>query len=322
MRQNAGRVFGAVLWPAVLSVIAAGCGGGATSTQPVGLRTPFPVTTATPIPNPSVTPTPASTPTQTPPNVPAGRFRYYPLPTKAADPRGITAGPDGALWFTEAIGKIGRITTGGRISEFPLSKTESPGSITLGADGALWFTEEYSIGRMTTAGSTQDFPVEISGSKAYRLSGIAAGPDGALWFTAVGNYPASAIGRITTSGEVTSFALPPYRDPLAVTTGSDGALWFTIGAGFGSGSFESGIGRMTTTGQFTEFGSSYDLYPYQIASGSDGALWFTDAGYIGRITTTGQITLYRVLAPEEGPAAVSQPARTAISGRRTRTGRV
>jgi virginiamycin B lyase len=67
---------------------------------------------------------------------------------------GITAGPDGALWFTEsASGKIGRITTGGQIQEFSLpSVSTHPLGITAGPDGALWFTEESSdkIGRITT----------------------------------------------------------------------------------------------------------------------------------------------------------------------------
>jgi hypothetical protein len=36
----------------------------------------------------------------------------FPIPTPLAAPEGITAGPDGNLWFTEqAANKIGRITT-------------------------------------------------------------------------------------------------------------------------------------------------------------------------------------------------------------------
>jgi virginiamycin B lyase len=51
----------------------------------------------------------------------------------------ITAGPDGALWYTvDGTNKIGRITTGGGISEF--SVNNQPGVITTGPDGALWFT--------------------------------------------------------------------------------------------------------------------------------------------------------------------------------------
>lgn len=36
----------------------------------------------------------------------------YTIPTLASTPTGITAGPDGNLWFTESAGnKIGKITT-------------------------------------------------------------------------------------------------------------------------------------------------------------------------------------------------------------------
>jgi len=42
-----------------------------------------------------------------------------------AGPIGITAGPDGNLWFTEMVaGKVGRITTAGVVTEFPVT-TES-----------------------------------------------------------------------------------------------------------------------------------------------------------------------------------------------------
>jgi streptogramin lyase len=74
------------------------------------------------------------------------------LPTPNCIPRYITAGPDGALWFTENTGKIGRITTDGAITEFHVP---TPNSflvvITTGPDGALWFTEVLGnkIGRIT-----------------------------------------------------------------------------------------------------------------------------------------------------------------------------
>ena len=53
--------------------------------------------------------------------------------------------PDGALWFTEVDGnKIGRITTAGVISEYPVPTAGSrPYWITAGPDGAVWFTEQF-----------------------------------------------------------------------------------------------------------------------------------------------------------------------------------
>src|SRR5215471_8310479 len=68
----------------------------------------------------------------------------------------VTTGPDGALWFTgsgQTIKEIGRITTAGAITEYPLSNT--PAGIVTGPDGALWFTERHvhQMGRITTGGS-------------------------------------------------------------------------------------------------------------------------------------------------------------------------
>jgi virginiamycin B lyase len=92
----------------------------------------------------------------------------------------------------------------GTVTEFPLGS--SPVGITAGPDGALWFTEcalastgnctaNGTIGRLTTDGAvTNDTDPNISGPV-----GIAAGPDGALWFTALFNFGHSnSIGRITT----------------------------------------------------------------------------------------------------------------------------
>jgi streptogramin lyase len=45
----------------------------------------------------------------------------FPLADRQAEPGGITAGPDGAMWFTERRGnRIGRITTDGAVSDYVL----------------------------------------------------------------------------------------------------------------------------------------------------------------------------------------------------------
>jgi len=70
-------------------------------------------------------------------------------------PLGITAGPDGNLWFTESNGnRIGRITPLGVVTEFSagITAAANPFGITAGPDGNLWFTESNGnrIGRITT----------------------------------------------------------------------------------------------------------------------------------------------------------------------------
>src|SRR5437588_106152 len=91
----------------------------------------------------------------------SGKIREFAVPTANSFLRGITAGPDGNLWFTElAADKIGRITTAGVVTEFAVPTAGSaPGSITAGPDGALWFTEFQGnkIGRITTAGVVTEF---------------------------------------------------------------------------------------------------------------------------------------------------------------------
>jgi len=152
----------------------------------------------------------------------------FPLP--AGSPSGITAGPNGALWFTWStvsgytenagtctcpawvpctydpykicwnripvyVNKIGRITTAGAMTEFPLpSPNSAPRSLTVGPDGALWFTDNFGssigeIGRITTTGAIFEVPLPTADGIP---SSITAGPDGALWITV-----SNKIGRIT-----------------------------------------------------------------------------------------------------------------------------
>jgi hypothetical protein len=144
----------------------------------------------------------------------------------------ITAGLDGALWFTDNHdNKIGRITTAGTITEFPLpTANSSPAGITAGPDGALWFTERGKIGRITMAGAITEFPLPTANS---RPETIITGPDGALWFTGIYEQ----LRRITTDGVITEF--PTTSGGYGIAVGPDGNLWFTE-------FFANQIGRLRT----------------------------------------------------------------------------
>ena len=55
--------------------------------------------------------------------------------------RGLAAGPDGAMWFTDMLGcRIGRIRPGGPATYFPLPADVHPMEIALGSDGRMLFT--------------------------------------------------------------------------------------------------------------------------------------------------------------------------------------
>ncbi len=226
----------------------------------------------------------------------SGTITEYPIPTAYSSPYGITLGPDGALWFTEQSGNnIGRITAAGVVTnEYPVPTAGSaPMGITVGPDGALWFTESSAaqIGRITTSGTVTEYTGLAPASDPIE---IVTGSDGALWFTEAfepptsayvpeatlsAAYTGSAIGRITTAGLITEFAVPDGEAALGITTAPDGALWFTA-EGFGSGKASSAsgmLGRITTSGVITEFAPPIaNSGLYNIVYGTDGGFWFVE----------------------------------------------
>lgn len=219
---------------------------------------------------------------------PRGKYTGFPL---SGPPDAITAGPDGALWFTfqGPYGSVvGRITTGGTISTFASDYLDGAQvhGITAGSDGALWFTiSNYAeIGRITTQGQYTLYSKGISsGSQPYS---IASGPDGALWFT---EWAGGRIGRITTSGKAKEFSqgISTSEEPIAIAAGPDKALWFTEYESFGSYQTRAArIGRITTKGAITEYaGFPSRSTPIAIAAGADGNMWFVQSATdeLGRV---------------------------------------
>jgi streptogramin lyase len=227
----------------------------------------------------------------------------YPVPTANSQPESIELGPDGALWFTETAGnKIGRITTAGVITEYPLggaAKTGSPWDIIIGPDGAMWFTETLGgkIGRITTAGViTNEYMIPTPNSGPRR---IVVGPDGAMWFT---EDTGNKIGRITTAGAITEYPIPtPNSGPSGIASGPDGAIWFNENGG-------NQTVRMTTDGVIT---NQYpapmpDSVLAQIIPGPDGNLWITENwnNKIGRMTTSGLLAEWPTLTSGSIPSGL------------------
>ncbi|MGH2854342.1 MAG: virginiamycin B lyase family protein, partial [Solirubrobacteraceae bacterium] len=148
---------------------------------------------------------------------PIGRITEYSLPSESG-PKGITAGPDGNLWFVDHdTQKIGKITTSGTITEYSLPSGSYPYDIVAGPDGDLWFTEfgNGKIGKITTSGTVTEYSLSSSSSEP---TAITVGSDGNLWFT---EYGTEKIGKITTSGTITEYGLPSESGPWQITAGPD-----------------------------------------------------------------------------------------------------
>jgi streptogramin lyase len=206
----------------------------------------------------------------------------------------IAAGTHDDLWFIQRspVPKIGRITTAGVITTFTdgIPADSKPLDITAGPDGNMWFTDQKTneIARITPAGVVTRFAV---GADHTPLGAIITGPDDNLWFMAK-----DAIGRMTTSGDVTMFTEGLAADSIVVslTIGPDHNLWFTdIGR----------VGRITTDGTITEFDvpaapdqddPDSKLPVTDIVTDPDGGgLLFTEytSGRLGRVTTDGVVSI-------------------------------
>jgi streptogramin lyase len=104
---------------------------------------------------------------------PTGAMTSFPLPSAAGGPFGIAPGSDGALWFTG--GKLGRITTGGVVTEYPAVVGDT-NDVAIGPDGNLWFPAS-SIGRISVARAGVGYVLSLDGAfvpsrRGARLGGM------------------------------------------------------------------------------------------------------------------------------------------------------
>ncbi len=244
----------------------------------------------------------------------AGVITEFPVPNAQAL-YGIASGPDGNLWFTDTMaGKIGHISTSGtNIVQYSLVAGAFAQGITAGPDGNLWFVEQkqsgdYEIGKITTAGKITSYSskenlgtFQVYSALGFNFGQITAGPDGNLWFVNPQNGLEHQVGKITTKGVITFYALGDL--PLGITSGPDGNLWLTE---------LSHVARVTTAGVETPYALKSGHVGYTgIVTGPDGNIWFTElSNLVGKVApSTGLVTEYASLFPtfEYPPSIVSAP---------------
>ena len=232
-------------------------------------------------------------------------------PSGLPQPKQITPGPDGNLWFISpelipGVGAVARIVpSSGTVTSFPTNAPPRTSSVILddivaAPDGNLWFTGVApSIGDLPTLGTITPggtfFGSDLVGSSG---AAIAVGPDGNLW---TGGSFLGVVDSIFRHAS-TDISIEVANTPRALVAGPDSNLWFV--ASSGGGAF---VGRVTPS--LIPGGEVLDTFPVttsgplnDIAVGPDGNLWFTDAGQnaIGRITTGGVITTFPVPTAASG----------------------
>jgi virginiamycin B lyase len=217
-----------------------------------------------------------------------------------SQPDVITAGPDGALWFTDPTatgtdcnqgycGQIGRITTDGAITTFTSSALDAvdiPDWIAAGPDGALWFANSYrrTLGRITTSGAISDYYLGNIGD----AQGVTTGPDGSLWLIKSGIPP--VMEQLTTTGTV----LKEFTTKAdgGAEAGTDGALWALHDISDDSGV----VYRISIAGATAKYECSC-TGPTDITAGPDGNMWFSADQAVGMITTSDSVTTSPTLGP-------------------------
>jgi streptogramin lyase len=215
------------------------------------------------------------------------------------DPSDVAAGPEGDLYYTGEGFNIWRLTPsdGANAAVEKENATDWSSGIAPGPDGQLWFTTPSSIGHFTpgTGSKITEIP---AGNGEVSPDCIAAGPAGeqAIWFTEVppGSSSAGKIGRVTTAGAVTEYALPPGNEVEGfnvngadcIAGGPADTIWFTEPS-------EDAIGVMNSSGQLLHKFPVRAHAPDGIAEGPEGDMWFTNVAspwVIGRITPAGEVT--------------------------------
>jgi streptogramin lyase len=247
-------------------------------------------------------------------------INYFP---SGATLSGITAGPDGDLWFQGSVNGsdvIGEMTNAGQVvALYPVTYSGSSfnrNGITTGLDGNIWFLDDgtNSVGvacRVQTTicnhvGDVLEYVIKTPRSRPYS---IVSGPDGALWFTEIAG---NNIGRITTKGKFvpsTGYPVAAGSAPYDIVPGTDGkSLWFTENSG-------NNIGQISTSGEITVYQiPTANSYPASITIGPDGAVWFTESG----VAQVGQLTIGNVCNSATGsmiceyPSPIPQPGEMAV----------
>jgi streptogramin lyase len=237
-------------------------------------------------------------------------FNEYPVPDNGFGVKlsGITAGPDGNVWFTNASidgGEIESITPAGAITAFPQGP-DRPSAIVTGADGNLWFGGKFGsldhteINRITTDGTvTSFFLPSIDGALFPIAEVVTLGPDGNVWYGETQYSPGQGvIGHVSPDGQAaSSFVVLGSSDIDSITAGPDGNIWFI--PGFVDGHYY--VGRVTPDFQYSLFEiPGTDNGAWAVTAGPDGNLWATLehgdrqghilSSSIARVTVDGQFT--------------------------------
>ncbi|MHB1561359.1 MAG: virginiamycin B lyase family protein [Isosphaeraceae bacterium] len=221
--------------------------------------------------------------------------------SSGAGPTGMTAGPNGELWFTEQnLGQIGVYNpANGVVTEYQLPISSSPGAaadqnsspfgITLGPDGNIWFTEQRDnlIGMINpaTAPQTGGIVAVSSGVVTVYSAGLAgtgptelASAGGKLWITELNGNSIGEFDPNNPGAGVTQIALNGTSSPQTLGIAfAGGNLWVGERTPQGAGKTALVSINPANPSQQVQYAVPSGSGVFNVAAGSDGNVWFTES---------------------------------------------
>jgi virginiamycin B lyase len=215
------------------------------------------------------------------------QVQYIPVPSQFSQPLGITAGPDGNMWFADpGAQSIGKMVPGSNPLLIPAPDAGGPAGITSGP-GGVWYSEFGTPGaivpppadsarvtRMTTGGSTA--PTTLPG--ALNLQGITQGPDGNIWVAAKGTDQLWKVGVAGGAPSGANTAYGPATNAQSVSKGpaGDPNIYVTTSTGV----LRTSTSAPGAPGLFSPLANAFG-----ITVGPDGNFWVTHPGGIEHISS-------------------------------------
>ena len=228
--------------------------------------------------------------------------------------------PQAGMFFTAVVGSAGYIgfmgLDGSLFGTTPPAEEELfIGAATEPNGTTIWTAapRSHQLVRLDGLGSS-GYEIPTDGDNAYPVY-IAAGPDNTIWFTDWRDN--GFVGKRTADGTITEYPLYPaggfsgFGDAVSITPGPDGNMWFSLPNA-------KSVARITPDGVITKF--QVGVSAAGITAGNDGNLWFTtlpcsgglavcadpaafyadSPAQLGRITTSGTVSLYPLPTPTGG----------------------
>ncbi|HKC23488.1 MAG TPA: NHL repeat-containing protein [Thermoanaerobaculia bacterium] len=236
------------------------------------------------------------------------KITEFTIPTASSEPRGIVAGPDGYLYFTEkAANKIGVMSTAGAFpNEFtvPYMPNTQPYAITRA--GSFLFFTEYAEGKVSLMTPTGTF---LSSYGYFSPLGIVYGEDGRLYVAEQANSKVGVTDPLFTTlafeaSTTTAAAVPwgiAFSPNLYVYVTEYGANKLAECPTFHTMTFTCAELGLTTGGSG----------PIGAAVAPDGRIWVTEylGNNIARVTSAGFpqgfVDEYPIATPNAHPFGIA-----------------